>query len=408
MKKTLIAAVLTALTLTLLGTAAPASAYTPPPGAAFNDPDGTRAAQNRLAVRVRESIKSVPRHGVVRIAAYSFDRKDIADALIGACRRGVSVQIVLNDNWTSRPTKRMRRIMGTRINPHWSDACHPRKRPDNPKKSDRKPYPTPSFVKICKASCRGGAGNQHMKFFTFSQAGRASNVLMTGSVNLTEFAASTHWNDMYTLVGKPRMYNSYARVFRELAEDKRVNPRYRMVTNGDYVTEFGARSNTTRATDPILRRLNNIKCNYGRGKHTQMRIEMYAWAGTRGAYLASKVADLDRRGCVVRAILSSSTQKVKRTLRRGGVQVRSASMNLDGDRDTGWGGTPWERFTHEKYMTVNGWWNGGVHKVVWTGSENWSQVSLINDELTLRIPRAGAHADYTRHFNYLWTRRTRP
>jgi hypothetical protein len=107
-----VGAVVVALIMSLAGMS-PAHAYTPPPGAAFNDPGGTRVEQNRLAVRVRETIESVPRGGIIRMAIYSFDRPDIADALIAACMRHVSVQIVLNDNWTSGATRRMRSLMGT-------------------------------------------------------------------------------------------------------------------------------------------------------------------------------------------------------------------------------------------------------------------------------------------------------
>ena len=54
---------------------------------------------------------------------------------------------------------------------------------------------------------------------------------------------------------------------------------------------------------------------------------MYAWVGDRGRYLAQKVAELDRKGCVVRAILSGARKEVKRVLRRGGVQMRSADLD---------------------------------------------------------------------------------
>ncbi|MGI8901963.1 MAG: phospholipase D-like domain-containing protein [Nocardioides sp.] len=402
-------AVVIALVLSLVGMA-PAHAYTPPPGAAFNDPGGTRAEQNGLAVRVRETIESVPRGGIIRMAIYSFDRADIADALIAACGRHVSVQIVLNDNWTSAPTRRMRSLMGTDIDPRWDDACHPRSGPRN-RGARRTPHPVPSFVKICDSACRGGAGNQHMKFFAFSQAGSASNVIMTGSVNLTEYAASTHWNDMYTVVEKPAMFEAYGAMLRELAEDTRVLQRYRVMTDGDFVTEFGARSLTTRTNDPVKQRLDKVQCRtgsgYGASGRTVIRIAMYAWVGRRGRFLADKVADLDRRGCEVRVLLSGAARGVKRILRNGGVSMRSADLDLDGDPESGFGETAWERFTHEKWMALNGHWDGRDQRIVWTGSENWSDKSLINDEVTLQIPKTGAHRAYAQHFDYLWDHRTR-
>ena len=406
----LVGVLVAALVLSVAGMA-PTYAYTPPPGASFNDPGGDRDAQNRLAVNVRQTIDSVPRGGIIRMAIYSFDRPDIADALIAACRRHVSVQIVLNDNWISGPTRRMRHIMGTDIDPRWDDACHRREKARNPRQSGLRPHPVPSFVKICLSACRGGAGNQHMKFFAFSQAGSASNVIMTGSVNLTEYAASTHWNDMYTVVEKPAMFKAYGEMLRELAEDRRVLQRYRVMREGDFVTEFGARSRTTRVNDPVKQRLDKVRCRtgtgYGASGRTVIRIAMYAWVGRRGRFLADKVADLDRRGCEVRVLLSGAARGVKRILRNGGVSMRSADLDLDGDAESGFGETAWERFTHEKWMALNGHWDGRDQRIVWTGSENWSDKSLINDEVTLQIPKTGAHRAYAQHFDYLWNFRTR-
>ena len=78
-------------------------------------------------------------------------------------------------------------------------------------------------MKVCYRSCRlSGPGNQHMKFYMFSQAGSADNVIMVGSNNMTYYAANTHWNDMFTVIGRPAMFESYSTVFRQLAEDKKV------------------------------------------------------------------------------------------------------------------------------------------------------------------------------------------
>ena len=49
----------------------------------------------------------------------------------------------------------------------------------------------------------------------------------------------------------------------------------------------------------------------------------------------------------------------------------------------------------------------GFPGVVWTGSENWSDKSEVNDEVTIMIPRQKAHEDYARHFEFLWKRHTR-
>ena len=150
-----------------------AFAYTPENGTRFNDPSGDREAVNRSMIHIRKTIESAKKGSTIRMATYTHNRADITNALIDACKnRHVHIQIVLNDNNTSVTTKRLIRVLGSNIEPHYKDACNPVKKPKNPD-SERKPDPDPSFVKICYQSCRKGAGNQHMKFFLFSRTGMA-------------------------------------------------------------------------------------------------------------------------------------------------------------------------------------------------------------------------------------------
>jgi len=96
-------------------------------------------------------------------------------------------------------------------------------------------------------------------------------------------------------------------------------------------------------------------------------------------------------------ILSQPSKDVKRTLTGGGIPIRSADLDLDNNESTGFGETRWEKFTHEKWMTLNGGWNGQQQKIVWTGSENWSGLSFLNDEVTLKIPRGDVWAPTVTH-----------
>ena len=401
--------------LVLTGSGAVAAvAYTPAPGALFNNPQGSSTAKNILAAKLRSTIASAPKHSVIRIAVYSFDRRELGDALVAACNRGVAVQIVINDNWISGQVKRLQRRLGDKIDPRWNDRCNPRQKPEDPT-STKQPYPEPSFLKVCYRSCRlSGPGNQHMKIYMFSKAGSAENVIMVGSNNMTYYAARTHWNDMFTVQGRAGMFESYSTVFRQLAEDKKVAQPYLVFTHGDLTTEFGPLQGVPRSQDPVARRLAGVTCKAlggtGSNGRTVIRIAMYAWSGDRGRYLAHRVADLRRQGCIVRAILSGARKDVKRVLRQGDVKLRSADLDLDDDQETGFGETPWEHFTHEKWMSLSGTWNGAPYRVVWTGSENWSDKSLHNDEITLQVPRATAHNAYARHFDAMWTdkRYTRP
>jgi phosphatidylserine/phosphatidylglycerophosphate/cardiolipin synthase-like enzyme len=185
-----------------------------------------------------------------------------------------------------------------------------------------------------------------------------------------------------------------------------------LVVDGDITSEFGAIiPRIEKENDPLWLRLNQVDCQaprgYGQHRRTIIRVMMYAWVGDRGQYLAQKAAQLDRRGCVFRVILSGAGSRVKKILRRGGVQMRSADLDTDHDKETGFDDTPWEHFTHEKWMSLNGTYAGTPLRVVWTGSENWSDKSEVNDEVTVTIPRRQAHKVYARHFERLWRHNTR-
>lgn len=365
----------------LVGGVGAAAAYTPEEGAVFNHPRGGREGQDRIITHLVRTISSTPRHSTIRIAAYSNDRPDVVDALIAAHQRGVDVQMVLNDNWTSAATRRLIRVLG-----------------QNP---DRR-----SFVSICAGSCRGGAGNQHMKFYLFSRAGKAGNVVMVGSANTTGFGAKSQWNDMYTSTGVPELRELYTKIFEQLVRDVRLADPYVRKTVGAYENEFFPVYGATAETDPVMRRLDDVRCVAGAGTgldgRTVIRIVMYGWRAERGLYIADKVADLSRQGCNVRVLVSSGGRQVVGTLKRGGVLVKSADLDLDDDERTGFGETGFEVFTHEKYMLLSGTFRGVSGHQVWTGSENWSGRGLMNDEVTIRIPRRSTYTAYLANFDLIW------
>ncbi|MGZ4477753.1 MAG: hypothetical protein ACXVW2_04005, partial [Nocardioidaceae bacterium] len=71
-------AVLCAAVLFLALGAEAAFAFTPAPGPLFNNPRGTQQARQRILHNIIATIGSTPRFSTIQIAAYSFDRKDIA------------------------------------------------------------------------------------------------------------------------------------------------------------------------------------------------------------------------------------------------------------------------------------------------------------------------------------------
>lgn len=378
-----------------------ASGATPPAaGVLFNDPTGDEAAQDRIADHVRRAIDATPHGGTIRMAAYSFDRPDIADALTRACtQRQVTVQVVLNDNFVSAPARRLRRLLGADAGSS-HDACGTRSESEGTSTE-------PSFVKVCHASCRlGDRGNQHMKVYLFSRNADQPHVVMLGSANLTDYAAGVHWNDLVTFTGSQQLYDDYSLVFAELAADRRVEAPAVRLNHGDVTTSVASGRSATPDEDAVAQRLAKVGCRAlpgtGVAGRTVVRVSMYGWRGERGLDLARRVAGLKRQGCRVQALVSAAGPDVVETLLAAGVRVRSASLDVDNNPATGFELSGWEHFVHEKWMSVDGAWDGSATRAVWTGSENWSDVSLLNDELVVMIPRPSIHDAYVEHFDTVW------
>ncbi|WP_169570476.1 phospholipase D-like domain-containing protein [Nocardioides insulae] len=372
-------------------------------GAAFNNPVGSPAARNALMRRIKNAITHAKKGSTIRIAEYSNDRVDFANALIKAHRRGVDVKVLLNDNWTSAATTKLKRALGS-------------------KRKKR------SWVYVCDRSCGGGPGNLHMKVFSFDRTGAARNVIMTGSTNTTNRAVNLQYNDLYTLAD-PGLFRTWTRVFAKLKNDKN-RPRwiyytgkntsatfYRElseVTGRSFRSPQSATTTTaarlpTKAEDPVMKRLNQVSCAAPRGTgnargRTKVRITMYAWANKRGVWLAEKVAQLKRRGCDVAVILSVPGGQVVKILRESGVPMRSADWAYIPNSANPSGYTV-DFYSHLKVLTIDGGFRGKGQQVVWTGSENWSMMSFRNDELILELHGAGPYRRYDRQFSTMWSGR---
>jgi hypothetical protein len=190
-----------------------------------------------------------------------------------------------------------------------------------------------------------------------------------------------------------------------MKRDRPMKHPFRSATvRGAYGINFYPKYDTTAKNDPVMKRLNKVRCTgasgaTGIGDTTMLRISMYGWNGVRGRYLADKVASLSRRGCDVRVIHSDGGGYVVGKLRASGVKVRTASYDRNGN------GTV-DMYTHEKYMILSGSFGGTAGWHVWTGSQNWSDIALNGDEVTMHIPRRGAFSEYRKNFDYLWKTHT--
>lgn len=350
------------------GVVSPPPAPSPDSSVAFNDPAGPPARQYSLISRVDRAIDGAWPGSTIRVAEYSFAMPRTSSALVAAYRRGVNVQVVVDDHsapW--RSVRRLRAVLGT-------DTA------------------STSFVKVCRASCRGGHGNQHAKFLTLSGTGDSVDVLMVGSVNFTNFNARLQWNDLYTVRTDPLLYAQFNRLFGLMVEDRR-QPRLRLPDPGHgFATEV---SPMLHGGDPIAERLRKVRCTgavAGAGRHgrTVVRVAMHAWNGDRGLRLAREVARLQRHGCDVKVLYGVGMGGgVAGVLRAAGVPTRDSAR--DGRR------------VHEKVMVLSGVLGRDRHaNYVWTGSHNWSDRSLRNDEVILRVRGRGVVAAYLRNFARMW------
>ncbi len=338
----------------------------------FNDPSGPRRAQFSLVRRIDRAIDGADADATVRLAAYSFAMPSTSRALLRAHERGADVRVVVDDHsahWGA--VKRLRAALGTDTS-------------------------ADSFVKVCRLSCRGGRGNQHAKFVTISSGtwGRLhDDLVMVGSLNLTNYSSLRQWNDLY-VASDPGAHDQLVHVFARLADD-RPQSRLRLEETGaGFVTDLAPYSSDDPA-DTVAQTLSRVRCRgaslvSGSGDRTVLRIAMHAWNGDRGIDLARQVARLHRRGCDVRVLYGVGMGRVVATvLREAGVPVRDSN---DGGRRV-----------HQKVMLISGVLGTQVDaNYVWTGSHNWSDRSLRNDEILFRISGRHLVQSYLHNFRTMW------
>lgn len=373
-----------------------------PTGPKFNNP---MVEKDRYVIErhILRAIRNTPKGAKIIISAYSLDRGAFADALIAAKRRGVKVQVLLNDHLAPVAQLRIQKVLG-----------------NNTKKK--------SFLKRCVSGCRADENeynNLHSKFYLFSQTGRNRNVVMLGSQNMTMNAVRWQWNDLWTTVGKKTLYRQFVALFNDMRPDwDKRRASYMFCDSGQACPAGDLQKyhnivfprHTTPTKDVVLDILNNIQCVYvdaaGVEKRTQLALSMHTMRGGRGNYIADKLRELYAAGCNLRVnygLMGFHTkQHIGAPTARGRVPLRSTGFNLKDDVPTG---DPEidnmpeiiERYTHHKYFVLKGSYKGVVDtNMVWTGSTNWSSLGTPQDEILFSIHGRGVVRDYLENFNLMW------
>jgi phosphatidylserine/phosphatidylglycerophosphate/cardiolipin synthase-like enzyme len=360
--------------------------YQPPEGAFFNSPIGGHDAQNRIEDVIQSAIRHAKKGSFIRIALFSFDRRPVADDLIAAHKRGVHVQVLLNDHQVTRAMRKMNQAFGHSLKHK-------------------------SWIRTCHEGCRAHSENLHSKIYLFSQTGRASKTTITGSVNLTTNALIHQWNDAL-VVRNDAVYDTFRNVFQEMKRDKDAKHPYEIFNiNKRYQLQVLPYINASRRNDPIMKVLNKIRCKgatHGAGVNgrTLVRVDMHRWAGHRGAYLADKIVNLWAAGCNVKVMHGSASEEVRnaitRNTHRGRVPIRSNGFDENGDGVI-------DRYTHHKYLIISGHYGKDSHENrIYTGSSNWAPSGVRGDEIIFRARGPQTVKEYLHNFNYIWDHGSRP
>ncbi len=372
--------------------------YKPAKGPLFNNPMGKPSSRFRIEAHLIRAIQHVPKGERIRISAYSLDRSQVADALIGAYKRGVKVQVLLNDHIVTPAQRRIASYLGM--------------------ETDKK-----NFLYRCKSGCRAEKtefNNLHSKFYLFSKTGKARNVVMLGSANMTLNAVRWQWNDLWTGRNQDVLFKYFTGLFNDMRKDYDVRqPSYEFCENGsacdtntDKLHNWVFPKVSTPTDDVVLSILNNVQCLYttasGKTKRTILRLSMHTMRGQRGDYLAEKIRSLYAAGCdfkVNYGLMGFYTKaKIGAPTSRGRIPLRSTGFDLDPDpEDVELPEDEVERYTHQKYLVIKGSWLGNPKtEIVFTGSSNWASLGTPQDEIIFSIRGNSVVRKYLKNWNFMW------
>jgi len=361
----------------------------PTTGAIFNNPTGTPAQQYAIFDHINRAIDNAPSGSTIRMAVFSFAQTNMADRLIAAHRRGVHVKLIFDDHHVYSAQSKLQKALGS-----------------NPQAG--------SFVVFCSGACRGYGGNMHHKFFLFGRTGEATRVVMTGSNNITRHNAEDQWADLYTEVGNRTLYRAFVRIFGQMKLQTPVDPSLVTTTAGRIQAQFLPDPAASIENDPLMLALAPIQCLAPVDEPeppaapttpepspapaelgTVLRLSMHAWNGTRGRYLAERVAELKRAGCRVKVIMGEGSGPVVRDiLANAGITPFFGTQKNERGRI----------LTHQKVFSVEGRYGDNPDaRIVWTGSHNWSNGALRRDDLLLRIDDLAVFNQYLRNFRRIQT-----
>ncbi|MDN5761029.1 MAG: phospholipase D-like domain-containing protein [Microlunatus sp.] len=363
--------------------AGPNATWSPNDYMTFNNPKGPKKKKRAIITDFVKAIKSVPAGGQIRMAQYLFDIKSVASALIAADKRGVSVQVLIDDGESNKHIRRVKKALGK-----------------NKKKR--------SFVATCHHSCMSnGASVIHAKFYLFSVAGQRKYVSMISSANAYTGNTNKSWNNNHVIVADKVIYDSLNRYFTDMLKDKSNRKYFRSTSSGKYTMWLYPQ--TPKKTNDIvwMKALNQVQCKspskgYGSDGRTLIRLANWGWSSPR-IDVAEKLVALHRQGCKVQVMINRGriTKPVLRTLLRSKSKKYGKMGVYDGWHDRNNNGHA-SLYVHHKMMTINGRMAGQNVKITWTGSQNFTGPgTFTNNDIVLRIVDPRVTKAYEKNFAYI-------
>lgn len=345
-----------------------------------------KGSSYRIRDNIERTINSAPKGSQIRILSWSFASGRLRNALVAARKRGVSVQIIMSvpeDPSLSDYGKLKKIFGGQRYLKHKEKG---------------------SWVYGCKASCRGVGGTMHAKVFLFSQATNSRWIVMSGSGNMTDYAAQMQWNQQYTTVGNKPLYDAMLKIFAQAKYDKPAKPRLVQLKYPSTTFWMTPLNGNTSKADFMYQELKRVQCTGAATKNgrTRIRIAMYVWRDDRGDWMARRIRQLWNQGCDIRIIYAIMGNRNKAILYnpagRGRIPLRQTIL-VDEDHRPVW-------YLHNKYVAIAGKIAGNPKAFeTYQGSFNFSDLGMHSDENMQKIYGYAHWRPYEADFNQVWKQR---
>lgn len=351
------------------------------PEAMFTDPDklSRGSASTEILDRLVALIDASPEGSSIHVAIYLFDYADLVDALDRADARGVKLHLMLD----------LSREDSEETNPYTINQL-------KTKLSDNAEL-------IIMDSDAGSIAINHNKFVLFSkvltQAGETTSLVLQTSHNFI-LSGSRKVQDAVFLSHKG-LYDAYHGYWQDMMQRAQQGMKdYSYSEYHDPETGVSAyflpkrRDGAAYGEDAIIEFLDKITDP----SSAVVRIGMSDWTSTR-MNIVEKLEELLDQGATIELVVKSSISEDilagLRALEEKGAYLKVYNMTESGQLKVN---------IHAKFMLIEGAWEGEESRVLITGSHNFTQNALRNNnEAILLLKDHELYSAYTAYYEELKT-----